>query len=52
MGWLGRLLILKMSVFFIPIRKFNVTSIKILTGFLMDNITSRIKINLYFSFKY
>ena len=41
MGWLGRFLMLKMSVFFIQIHKFNVTSIKIFTGFLMDNITSR-----------
>ena len=41
MGWSGRLLILKMSVFFTQIHKFNVTSIKIVTGFLMDNITAR-----------
>lgn len=40
LGWSGRLLILKMSVFFTQIHKFNVTSIKIVTGFLM-NITAR-----------
>lgn len=38
MVWLGRLLIIKMSVFFTQIHKFNVTPIKILTGFLIDNL--------------
>ena len=47
MVWLGRLLIIKMSVFFTQIHKFNVTPIKILTGFLIDNLILKLyrKIN-------